>query len=389
MKCEYCESEVSRGQDGRCPCCGAELPQPEVVSPDATANDASGSLSVLSEQLAAQAADVQKRKCRELIRQLRANAARHGSFIASFASEAGAAGNGFIPDEGEIVCSVLKHVTLYESRAVSRSHTVKSGSSSYDYESESERRTDYEFQKVTDGSMVLTNKRLVFGGGQQVRNVKLGDVVTLKSYGWQSDGALEVSSSKRAKTMRFTDMTFDFLLCINLLLNPKLRQTVESGPEDEAVAGFVELGIYFNPAPNVREVIRRVAQEMDNSDIVLSTEYKFTRKWRNITEKIRERLGKKGLCRSDGIAIVDCTLFGSAKNGALIDETGIYMLNDGEEFTGFIDWQTFRQCGTVCVVGGDVVQICAQPKVGLYSLNRRAAISFFRSIYEAVSAREA
>ena len=391
MKCEYCDSEISGGGDGGCPCCGAPLPVQKNEPVNAAQTEPPTDLSAVEERIALRVASVQAGKCRELIRQIRTDAAQCGGLLASFSRDVDIDGGDFIPSEGETVCSMLKHVTLYESRAISRSHTVKSGYSSYNYEGESERRTDYEFQLVTEGTLALTDKRFVFSGGQQVRNIKLGDIMTLKFYDKSERGGLEVSSSKRAKTMRFFGTTFDFSLRLRILRNQKLMKLIECGPEDEVVAKFVELGFFFAPAPTVRSAIHAAKSRFDSNDIVMPDDNRFDRKWRNMSAVIREKLNRE-VRKSDGVAIIDCTIFGSAKNGALIDGTGIYMLNasagGGAEFDGFVDWNTFRRCGDILKSAEDVVQICASPKVGLYigtcSLNINQALDFFKCIHKAI-----
>lgn len=392
MKCEYCDSEISGGTDACCPCCGAPLPMPKVELANAEqTEEPPKDLYTQAERIAAQAKSVQTGRCRELIRQIRANAAKSGGLLASFASDVDR--GDFFSGGREIICSTLNNVMLYETRAISRSHTVKSGYNGYNYEGRSERRTDYEFQKVTDGSLSLTDKRLVFSGGQQVRNINLDDIVTFTS-DWLEGGELKISSSKRTKTMIFRGTTFDFSLRFNILRNQTLRQLVESGSEDETVSKFVELGILFDPMISVRSIIQAAKAQFNCNDIVMPDDKRFAKKWRNIADVIREEWSNWSLQvqLADSIAIIDCTLFGSAKNGALIDRTGIYMLNPDylkAEFDYFVDWPTFRKCGNICK-HKDVVEIISSPtgkgglSVACASMNSNQAIELFKCIHKAI-----
>ena len=158
---------------------------------------------------------------------------------------------GFVPNSGETVYEVITDVTLNETRGIRRSHTTKTGSSSYDYEGDSESKTHYEFQEVTSGRLFLTSKRIVFTGGQQVRNIPFSDIVSFESDWLQNDGSLQVSSAKRAKTMRFTGADVStFTALYQALQNERFRALLESGPENELVEKFKKVGLFkIEPEP--------------------------------------------------------------------------------------------------------------------------------------------
>lgn len=158
---------------------------------------------------------------------------------------------GFVPNSGETVYEVITDVTLNETRGIRRSHTAKIGSSTYNYEGDSESKTHYEFQEVTSGRLFLTSKRIVFTGGQQVRNIPFSDIVSFESDWLQSDGALQVSSAKRAKAMRFTGADVStFTVLYQALQNEKFCAFLESGPENELVEKFKKVGLFkIEPTP--------------------------------------------------------------------------------------------------------------------------------------------
>ena len=84
-------------------------------------------------------------------------------------------------------------------------------------------------------------------------------------------------------------------------------------------------------------------------------------------------------------------MFGSAKDGILIDNTGIYMLNDwtSEEFSGFMDWEDFRGCADLCKGAMNVVQIRATPKLGINisgcGLSFEETLDLFRMLRESIT----
>lgn len=177
---------------------------------------------------------------------------------------------GFVPNSGETVYEVVTDVTLNETRGIRRSHTAKTGSSTYNYEGNSESKTHYEFQEVTSGRLFLTSKRIVFTGGQQVRNIPFSDIVSFESDWKQSDGSLQVSSSKRAKAMRFTGADVStFTVLYQALQNERFRALLESGAEGELAKKFREIGLFkIEPAPEpwpIHRPIRETAQDNEGN----------------------------------------------------------------------------------------------------------------------------
>lgn len=264
MKCEYCENEIPESTANFCPFCGAkiecgtkvEMPPAAPVATSWLQSMQCGDVRVQCGENVNVKSDLpspvqrngkssdmddgQTSKIRSFIRHSR----QQGWFKSVDVSE-----YGFVPNSGETVYEVVSDVMLNETRSIRRSHTAKTGSSSYDYEGQSESKTYYEFQEVTRGRLFLTSKRIVFTGGQQVRNIPFADIVSFES-NWQANGgALQISSSKRTKAMRFTRAAiFLFTVLYQALRNEKFRTLLESGPEDELVAKFKEVGL-FKPMP--------------------------------------------------------------------------------------------------------------------------------------------
>ena len=93
---------------------------------------------------------------------------------------------------------------------------------------------------------------------------------------------------------------------------------------------------------------------------------------------------------ANAIAIIDCTIFGSAKNGVLLDQTGIYMVNDwtASEYNGFASWDKFAEKGKVVTIEDDTVRILDKPKVGINvagsDLDAKQAVTLFKQIQKIV-----
>ena len=101
-------------------------------------------------------------------------------------------------------------------------------------------------------------------------------------------------------------------------------------------------------------------------------EERFHELWENFANMVNKRIGYN-VDESDAIALLDCTAVDDGKFGALLDESGIYIVNmrpPNAQFNGFISWEDFAQNGEVCNGGGgkfyeDVAQICPDPRIGL------------------------
>lgn len=124
-------------------------------------------------------------------------------------------------------------------------------------------------------------------------------------------------------------------------------------------------------------------------DMVFPATGSFIKKWRNIAGVIQEKLDID-VDSDNALAIIDCTVLGSAKNGVLLDKTGIYMLNDwvAKEYTGFVSWEDFASYGNVFKPEMSVVQICNRPKVGINvsgcDLSVKKTIDLFLKIHNIV-----
>ena len=92
---------------------------------------------------------------------------------------------------------------------------------------------------------------------------------------------------------------------------------------------------------------------------------KFPAKLGNMTKVIQEKCNRQ-VSSDDAVAILDCTVFGSAKNGILFCRTGFYALNDwtSDENTGFVSWADFLQYGNIKGNDSDL-HLCDSPNVGI------------------------
>lgn len=137
-------------------------------------------------------------------------------------------------------------------------------------------------------------------------------------------------------------------------------------------------------------------------DIVLPSSSSFDKKWTNLSTVLENSFDDLSLDQDDAFAILDCTVFGSAKNGVLIDRTGIYTHNDNADFNGYFNWENFKKCGDVAKAGSYDVQIfvdddddpdCNIRSVGINvsgcSLSQDNTIRFFEGLLELVRGEEA
>ena len=115
----------------------------------------------------------------------------------------------------------------------------------------------------------------------------------------------------------------------------------------------------------------------------------FAKKWSNIAKVIRDKLGME-VEEENALAILDCTVFGSAKNGVLFDQTGIYLMNDwtASDFTGFVSWEDFAEKGHVVAADQYIVQILENRKVGICvagcDLDTPKTVALFNQILQIV-----
>ena len=135
--------------------------------------------------------------------------------------------------------------------------------------------------------------------------------------------------------------------------------------------------------------IKEICFGMDCSDFSFPDAGSFDKKWTNISGVIQKKLQME-VQREDAIAILDCTVFGSAKNGVLFDRTGIYLLNDfmSGEHNGFVSWDDFAARGRVYPGENAVVRLLDVSAIGIdtsgCSLNQKQTIKLFENILQAV-----
>ena len=125
-----------------------------------------------------------------------------------------------------------------------------------------------------------------------------------------------------------------------------------------------------------------------DGDIVLSEQSDFSTKWENLTKCLSKIMGKN-VKQDDAIAIIDCTALGSCEHGALVDKSGIYMVNEDTEMDGWLDWKSFIEKADIARNGLFELRICSQPIVALNisrcNFNTSQAIELFGSILDKAS----
>ncbi len=114
------------------------------------------------------------------------------------------------------------------------------------------------------------------------------------------------------------------------------------------------------------EKIRRCLSQYRCNDIFLPSSPKFPAKLNNMASVILDKCNRQ-LSPDDPIAMLDCTVFGSAKNGVLFCRSGFYALNGWEanEHTGFVSWADFLQHGNIRKVDSYELHLCDSPDVGI------------------------
>ena len=142
----------------------------------------------------------------------------------------------------------------------------------------------------------------------------------------------------------------------------------------------------------IREAVLVVKDKYACDDIILSDQFIFHEKWSEFTKEFREKSGIS-LNRSNSLALINCTVMGRCTKGALIDKTGVYVLNGwgSESWSGYLDWAAFA-VGADFVVGETfVAQISSQPRVGLdvsgCSLSVNQALELFEGVFTAATGK--
>ena len=118
------------------------------------------------------------------------------------------------------------------------------------------------------------------------------------------------------------------------------------------------------PFGQIRDVLVEFKKKSKCKDIVLPEQPEFPEKWAALAKGIAEKIGNEPN-RHDAIALIDCTILGGCEQGALIDKSGIYMVNEEQEVTGWLDWKDFIEKAEISRKSCFEISICSQPSVGL------------------------
>ncbi len=189
----------------------------------------------------------QYRKCREYVQYLLHNCNRLGgleSFIISGSDIHESVDFNLLA--GEKYLMTAHGITLEESMGVGHSHSIKDGTSSYSYEGNTTRWTEYQYRPICEGELILTTKRIMFFGPQN-RIIRLSDIAS-KETDWST--TIRLSSTKRSKTMKFSGIgLFDFAMRFILLTSRQLQTMLVQQDEERATAFFVDIGLFSEPPP--------------------------------------------------------------------------------------------------------------------------------------------
>ena len=91
----------------------------------------------------------------------------------------------------------------------------------------------------------------------------------------------------------------------------------------------------------IEQFLARAAEEYACEDLLFPSSPKFQAKLKNMILAVKSKcnLDASG---DEAIALLDCTVFGSAKNGVLFCRSGFYTLNDwAGSVNGFVSWTDF------------------------------------------------
>ena len=143
------------------------------------------------------------------------------------------------------------------------------------------------------------------------------------------------------------------------------------------------------PFDSIRKVILDFKRKNKCDDIVFPGLSDFRAKWGALTNSIPKMTGRNPSL-DDAIALIDCTVMGGCEHGALIDKSGIYMVNEKYELDGWLDWENFIANADIGASDSfQEVMICSQPNVGLdisgCDLNMRQSVELFWKILQTAS----
>lgn len=137
------------------------------------------------------------------------------------------------------------------------------------------------------------------------------------------------------------------------------------------------------PFGAIRTVFVEHKKKSKCKDIVLPEQPEFPKKWAALAKSIAEKLDKSPN-RYDAIALIDCTILGGCEHGALIDKSGIYMVNEDRELTGWLDWKVFIEKAEIARKSTSEISICSQPSVGLDISHCKLTISKAHKLFATV-----
>lgn len=136
------------------------------------------------------------------------------------------------------------------------------------------------------------------------------------------------------------------------------------GGEEEEVSDDADADAVID-FDQIREYVESFKESVGCDDIVLPDASSFDKKWANLSGVLENSFDDLSLDPDDAIAILDCTVFGSAKNGVLIDKAGIYTNNDNEDLSGWMTWDDFKTAGHVKKDGSYDVHLYDDPLIGI------------------------
>ena len=143
------------------------------------------------------------------------------------------------------------------------------------------------------------------------------------------------------------------------------------------------------PFDSIRKVMLDFKRKNKCDAIVFPGLSDFRKKWAVLTNSIPKMTGQNPSL-DDAIALIDCTVMGGCEHGALIDKSGIYMINENAELDGWLDWGNFIANADIGASDSfQEVMICSQPNVGLdisgCDLNMRQGVELFWKILQTAS----
>ncbi len=169
-----------------------------------------------------------------------------------------------------------------------------------------------------------------------------------------------------------------------------LRQIVRwflGGDEGLSVGDGLVTGIN---AKAIELVVSRTASQLQCQDFFFPPSPKFQAKLRNMMSVAKKKCNRE-IHPDDAIALLDCTVFGSAKNGVLFARSGLYAFNDwtSNERSGFVSWREYAETGNVRKCGdSSEVHLCDSPIVGIdltgSDLEPEQAVPFFIELQKTV-----